>query len=200
MPLLGYGEAHARERENTRCHPGFRGSNDNPVQYDMAIKYEVGKVEAAVEQLDWAIKLFLDHKAYVPAITLAGAAEEIIGRAVGAESAHQKLSKEFSDQYKIPEREVSQNYLNKAKNWLKHWTKMKDEKCIEIELEAEATQYIVRAIVNLVAHERSFTSETLRFIDWLDKNRKDLIPPDLLELCQSLTAQSEIPPPRKQSP
>lgn len=34
------------------------------------MKFEVGKIGAAVDQLDWAIKLFLDYKAYVPAITL----------------------------------------------------------------------------------------------------------------------------------
>ena len=42
------------------------------------MKYHVTKIDAAVDQLDWAIRLFLDHKAYVPAITLAGAAEEIV--------------------------------------------------------------------------------------------------------------------------
>jgi hypothetical protein len=41
------------------------------------------EVEAAIEQLDWAIRLFLDHKAYVAAIPLAAAAEKILGKAVG---------------------------------------------------------------------------------------------------------------------
>lgn len=49
--------------------------------------YQVGKIDAAADQLDWSIKLFLDHKAYVPAITLAGAAEEIIGQTLGSEAA-----------------------------------------------------------------------------------------------------------------
>jgi|MudIll2142460700_1097286.scaffolds.fasta_scaffold15634_7 hypothetical protein len=29
------------------------------------MNYRVGKIDAAVNQLDWAIKLFLNHKAYV---------------------------------------------------------------------------------------------------------------------------------------
>jgi hypothetical protein len=47
------------------------------------MEFELSKIDAAVEQLDWAIKLFLDRQAYLPAITLAGDAEEILGRAIG---------------------------------------------------------------------------------------------------------------------
>ena len=50
--------------------------------------HSVSKIEAAVDQLDWAIRLFIDHKAYMPAITLAGAAEEILGKASSQNSAH----------------------------------------------------------------------------------------------------------------
>jgi hypothetical protein len=32
------------------------------------MKFEISKIDAAVDQLDWAIRLLLDHKAYVPAI------------------------------------------------------------------------------------------------------------------------------------
>lgn len=62
----------------------------------MAQIYRVGKIDAAVDQLDWAIRLLIDHKAYVPAITLAGAAEEIIGEAVASESAFRKLKESLS--------------------------------------------------------------------------------------------------------
>jgi hypothetical protein len=56
-----------------------------------------------------------------------------------------------------------QMYLNKARNWLKHWQGMKDEEKIEIELETEAIQYIVRAVTNLAGYDKSCTSETPRF-------------------------------------
>ena len=39
------------------------------------MQFELSKIDAAVDQLDWSIRLFLDHQAYVPAITLAAAAE-----------------------------------------------------------------------------------------------------------------------------
>ncbi|MCI0528224.1 MAG: hypothetical protein L0Y56_12365 [Nitrospira sp.] len=139
------------------------------------MNYRIGKIEAAVDQLDWAIKLFLDQKAYVPAITLAGAAEEIIGETLRSESAFKILKERLSAQSSLSPKVVSQMYLNKAKNWLKHWKEMKDDESIELELETEAVQYIVRAIANLAAHDKSCTSETPRFFKWLENNRKDLL-------------------------
>jgi hypothetical protein len=139
------------------------------------MKYEVGKIRAAVDQLDWAIKLFLDHKAFVPAITLAGAAEEIIGQTIGSEAAFNILRERLSIQSSLSPAIVSQMHLNMAKNWLKHWQGMKDEETIEVELETEAIQYIVRAITNLATHDKSCTSETPRFFEWIEKNRKDLL-------------------------
>lgn len=137
--------------------------------------YQVRKIDAAIDQLDWAIKLFLDHKAYVPSITLAGAAEEIIGETLRSEPAFQLLKDSLSAESGLSSSVISQAYLNKAKNWLKHWKEMKDEESIEIELETEAIQYIVRAITNLVTHDKSYTSETPRFVDWIRNNRKDLL-------------------------
>ena len=139
------------------------------------MKYQVGKIDATVDQLDWAIKLFLDHKAYVPSITLAGAAEEIIGETLGPEAAFKILKERLSAKSSVAPSVVSQMYLNKAKNWLKHWKDLKDEKTIEIELETEAIQYIVRAVTNLATHDKSCTSETPRFFEWIEKNRKDLL-------------------------
>ena len=52
---------------------------------------------------------------------------------------------------------------------------MKDEESLEIELETEAIQYLVRAITNLITHDRSLTSETPRFFKWINENRMDLI-------------------------
>jgi len=139
------------------------------------MKYHVTKIDAAVDQLDWAIRLFLDHKAYVPAITLAGAAEEILGEAVSKDAAFHILKERLFEKTGIEQKIISQEHLNKVKNWLKHWKEMKDEESIEIELETEAIQYLVRAITNLVTHDNSLTSETPRFYMWLSENRKDLM-------------------------
>jgi len=139
------------------------------------MKYTVRKIDAAIDQLNWAIKLFLDHQAYIPAITLAGAAEEVVGEAVLSNATFRKLKKILSEETGITEEAVSQEYLNKTKNWLKHWNKMKDVESLEIELETEAIQYIVRAINNLLIYDELLASETPRFLNWLNKNRSDLV-------------------------
>lgn len=138
------------------------------------MEYTVSKIEAAVDQLDWAIRLFLDHRAYIPAITLAGAAEEIVGQTLGDQSAFALLKQRIAAQTGLPESTVSQLHLNRARNWVKHWLGMRDDETIHLELETEAIQYIVRALSNLIAHDRSLPSEGPRFFTWLEANRKDL--------------------------
>lgn len=137
-------------------------------------QYQISKIDAAVDQIDWAIRLFLNHQAYIPAITLAGAAEEILGETLSDRSAFNLLKMKLSFQTGLPEKVVSQSYLNKAKNWLKHWQNLRDEETVSLELESEAIQYIVRAVANLVAHDHSIPSEAHRFFVWLSSNRRDL--------------------------
>lgn len=138
------------------------------------MEYTVSKIEVAVDQLDWSIRLFLDHQAFIPAITLAGAAEEIIGQTLGDQSAFALLKSRITAQSGLPESTVSQLHLNRAKNWAKHWLGMKDDEAIHLELETEAIQYILRAISNLIGHDRSLPSEGPRFFSWLKENRMDL--------------------------
>jgi hypothetical protein len=133
------------------------------------MKFTVTKIDAAVEQMDWAIKLLLDNRAYIPAITLAGAAEEIIGKTLGERSIFSQLKARLCAEHNLPEKYISQAYLNRAKNWLKHWEGMKDEEQTEIELEEEAVQYIIRALVNLIFYDCSLPSEGTRLFEWLSK-------------------------------
>jgi hypothetical protein len=51
----------------------------------------------------------------------------------------------------LPETVVSQAHLNKARNWLKHWHTRTDDEKIQLELDEEAIQYIVRGLTNLVS-------------------------------------------------
>jgi len=138
------------------------------------MEYVLSKIDAAVDQMDWAIKLFLDHQAYVPAITLAGAAEEIIGVTLQDKAVFAQLKTKFATEFKLPEKVISQAYLNKMKNWLKHWQGLRDEETISVDLEGEAVQYLVRALTNLVLHDRSLPSEGPRFFVWLSENQKRL--------------------------
>ena len=131
------------------------------------MEYKLGKIDAAVDQIDWAIRLLIDHQAYVPAITLAAAAEEITGAPLGENASFHLLKKNLSEKYKLSSSVVSQAHLNRARNWLKHWTDMKDNEYEDFDLEAEAVQNIVRAITNLSSHDQTLTSESPRFLEWL---------------------------------
>lgn len=113
----------------------------------------------------------------MPAITLAGAAEEMLGKAIGDRSAFNQLIDSLPTKYGIPKEVVSQQYLNKTKNWLKHWDKEHGEPEYEdFELEEEAIQLIVRAIANLIALDYSIPGEGPRFFAWLSEHKKaDLV-------------------------
>lgn len=134
----------------------------------------LSKIDAAVDQLDWAIRLFLDRQAYVPAITLAGAAEEILGQMLGDKSALAQLKARLGALTGLPEKVISQDHLNRGKNWLKHWQGLRDDETIALDLEAEAIQYILRGLTNLIGHGRPLPGEGARFFAWVANNRKDL--------------------------
>lgn len=134
----------------------------------------VGKVQAASHQLDWAIRLLLDHGAPIPAITLAGAAEEILGRAVKDQSAHEVLIRGFIESHGLERTEISQQYLNKARNWLKHWSSDGDSEYQSFDLLNEAVQGIARGITNLSSYNQSIPSEGPRFLQWLKDSKHNL--------------------------
>ena len=140
----------------------------------MPLVIKVNKIDAAVHQLDWAIRLLVDYKEYIPAITLAGAADEILGQIVGPkESVFGKLTQKLLKSYKIKKDIITQKHLNLARNWLKHYDHSHPME-IEIELDSEAAQYIIRIVSNLFAYDRSVPSEFPRFMEWLNKERPDL--------------------------
>jgi hypothetical protein len=138
------------------------------------MEIQLTKIEAATEQIDWAIRLFIDHQACLPAITLAGAAEEIVGAALADRSAFSQLKVSLSTQFDLPVSVISQGHLNNAKNWLKHWKEANDSVHMSIDIENEAIQYVVRALTNLALYDGTTPSEGPRFIDWLLANKPDL--------------------------
>ena len=131
------------------------------------MNFKLTKIDAAVDQLDWAIRLLLDHQAYLSAITLAGAAEEILGKCVQGASAHAQLKENLSTQFQLDEKWLSDNHLNKARNWLKHNGGGNPLETASFELEEEAIQYIARALSNLVSIDQTLPSEGQRFLDWV---------------------------------
>lgn len=55
----------------------------------------LNKIDLAIEQLETALFLFLEHKNYVSALTLAGAAEEILGKAAKIKGIENSLQESY---------------------------------------------------------------------------------------------------------
>jgi hypothetical protein len=53
------------------------------------------KIDLAIEQLETALFLFLERKSYVSALTLAGAAEEILGMAAKIKGIENSLQESY---------------------------------------------------------------------------------------------------------
>lgn len=114
---------------------------------------ELTKFEAAERQLIHAIELYLEGIHLISAITLAGAAEEILGELVklsGKENALELKVKVLCGMYEHVFNEPAKpksffKIRNKARNELKH---IMTGDSLNIDLEEEAAKLIDRAITN----------------------------------------------------
>ena len=96
------------------------------------MQIKIKKLDVAVNHLQMAIDLFLNNQDLLCVLTLAGAAEEIIGQyAIRAneKSMIDLLCTSLKDKYSI---EMADNsfkweYLNKARNTVKHFNKNDSE-------------------------------------------------------------------------
>lgn len=111
------------------------------------------KLEIAEAQLSHAVELYLTGSNLISAITLAGAAEEILGKLVKKKSAAnaleekiEKLCRMFMAVFKEPSDPKEFVALqNKARDAFKH---IKDGNSVELNLENEAVKLLNRAIKN----------------------------------------------------
>jgi hypothetical protein len=138
---------------------------------DLSALPTYSKLEIAVHQLDRAIKLLLDEKDPISAITLAGAAEEILGKLVNEAGGTNSLE-DFIDEciriggYAANDRSIRKEFAdmqNYHRNQLKH---LSDGSDITISLEC-ANGIIERAAENLWLLNRSQTLEVKRYFERL---------------------------------
>ncbi|WP_156350936.1 hypothetical protein [Pseudomonas sp. EGD-AK9] len=134
------------------------------------------RLALAKEQLDVALSLLLEHQSYASAITLAGAAEEIFGRALtlrgetsAVDSSYATMS-DFNNRL-FGEELNKKSYVeqeNYARNALKHLQEDKGP-TITIDLEDAACWMLVRALKN--AQTLGIEVELEReFNNWFYKN------------------------------
>ena len=128
-------------------------------------------------QIDRAIKCFLEERDFVSTITLALAAEGIVGERLGDDSMVASLLPLLREKYvpDLSEKQISDDHLNRARNFFKH-AKGDFEQREVFELEFEAITAIIRAYVNyaLITDGHIFDSAE-RFFSWLKENKKDLL-------------------------
>ena len=112
-------------------------------------KFNVSKINAACHQLNKAFLLLIDEGDAVCAHTLAGAAEEILGQALGQDAFAYKVRDNLSKQTGETEKNVMKE-MNKGRNWLKH---LDDSTQIHEEIDAEwlnPLQMIIRGFSNVI--------------------------------------------------
>ena len=135
------------------------------------------RVELAIEQLFVSIELFLEQRSYVSSLTLSGAAEEVLGKALALQGRDNCLRWEFNAVRPV-ECFLRNNDFglkefarerNAAKNSVKHMD-AKGEEMFSCDLMDEALWMIVRAKNN---YERLGFEETKlmeKFNHWFDRN------------------------------
>jgi len=131
------------------------------------------RIDLATEQLDVALQLFLDKRSYVSALSLAGAAEEIFGKALD----HQ--GKEHSLKYKFDAIAPIHHVLNgaplawrnfaddenRARNAAKHM-RIPADATVTMDIEDAALWMIVRAIDNFERLGLAKSDRICAFENW----------------------------------
>ncbi|MGR9106961.1 MAG: hypothetical protein ACU843_08535 [Gammaproteobacteria bacterium] len=145
----------------------------------MAIK-KYHKIDIALEQLNIAIELFLNGKSYIAALTLAGAAEEILGKALShkrqsnavdesfsIDSYFEKQIKDARSQYfdEKHHRKLFIKIINGPRNDFKHWAD-ESQSIIQMDIKECAKDMIVRACGNCDRLGIQPTDSIESFNDW----------------------------------
>ena len=138
---------------------------------------EYEKVEIARRQLETALKLFFYGDDYFSVITLAGAAEEVLGRILeqaGKESSLKSIAKSSALMHKAlygeerPEKEFV-FLANYARNTIKHFNSLSELRVV-FDPKQEAVDMLVRATDNYFALEQRESELMERFKEYYLEN------------------------------
>jgi len=136
------------------------------------------KVDLAIEQLETALSLFLEGKSYVSALTLAGAAEEILGMVAKINRIENSLQESYRH-YNDPRlvwlnrpntwNEFTRKGKNKVRNAVKHLSDANDL-TFEADIKDEAVWMLGRAIENYQRLGFGPTELMNKFEEWFYEN------------------------------
>jgi hypothetical protein len=135
------------------------------------------RVSLAVEQLDLALMLVLEMRSYASALTLAGAAEEILGRALviaGKDNSLKRKYESIATFHEALHREPLKWSMfvddeNRARNAVKHLRSPDDEN-VTVDLEHAALWMIFRACDNFERLGLAQTERMFQFDEWFHAN------------------------------
>jgi len=136
----------------------------------------ITKLDAARIQLNAAIEHFFAGE-HVPAITLAGAAEDILSgllKAEGKQSAFEFLHEWYQETYNttISKSDFSRRIANLGRNWLKHANGDADT---ELEISnLESIQMLMRAMPSYYSLTKSQTGKMKKFHRYVVANKEKL--------------------------
>jgi hypothetical protein len=140
------------------------------------MEVRINKMEKAIVQLDKAVELFLSKDDPILSITLAGAAEEVLGNMIerdGRKATHSQGKFNLSSDKLISEKEINDKYTNKIKNWLKHAGDPIDDE-IDADPELEAIQYIIRGISNYLMLKGQIKKRHIDFLNFIKINYPEI--------------------------
>lgn len=144
--------------------------------------FRINKTNIALHQIERAILLFLNEKDFICAITLSGAAEEILGthaKNSGKEPCVESQAKLLKNTTlpELKEEEIIHSHLNLARNALKHSRKHPNdtkEENMSLALETEAIALIVRALDNMAKLGIEYSKPMNDFVFWAHTHRQDI--------------------------
>jgi hypothetical protein len=135
------------------------------------------RIDLAKEQLDVGLELFLSQRSVVSALTLAGAAEEILGKTLSLRGEESTLKYSYSRIAPVREllhrRQYNwKNFIdekNRVRNAAKH-VQDASKSSVVADLEVEALWMLVRACDNYLRLGLNPTPRMEEFDDWFSKN------------------------------
>lgn len=151
------------------------------MRHNSEIRFEsstVSQLDAARIQIDRAIDLFLNEADYICSITLACAAECVLGERLkkhGIQTITDDLKLLLKKNY-APElslKEINDLHINNVRNFLKHSF---ENDSGHFELEAEAMSAIIRAVGNFGLITGDVSDIMKKYFLWLRENHPHLIP------------------------
>ena len=129
----------------------------------------ITKLGAASIKLKWAITLYLDGE-YIPAITLAGASEDIVRNCIDVETSDSQMMTYLQEELGFSSMEARQDIVG-VRNWLKHWDRSppnnreRDESDATINLKKEALTATLKAAINFLYLETDERKEVESYIE-----------------------------------